>query len=189
MGGWAFMVANYGAGAIGVRPDTTSFTDVLRNSPLAVMKSLGDSLSYAQSGAITNIRGQVVSKDASMGTIIARLLGFYPASSTRQNDIIRLAKQSAEYAKAIKSEMVNAYTQAAIQKDTVAMKHIVDQVNEWNINAKGTGLEVSNFLPSARKSVTEASRPALARYGRIAPKQQQDFLNQLITLQGADPIN
>jgi hypothetical protein len=130
-----------------------------------------------------------VSKDASAGTIIARLLGFYPASSTRQNDIIRMAKQSTEYAKAIKAEMVNAYTQAAIQKDTAAMKHIVDQVNEWNTNAKGTGLEVQNFLTSARRSVTEASRPALARYGRIAPKQQQEFLDRLIVLQGADPVN
>lgn len=189
MGNWAFMLANYGAGAVGIRPDTTSFNDVLRNSPLAVMKSLGDSIAYMESGAITNIRGQVVSKDAGMGTVIARLLGFYPAESTRQNDIIRLSKQSANYAKAIKSELVNAYTQAAINKDSARMQHIAKQVEEWNANAKGTGLEVNNFMQDARKSVTEASRSALARYSKIAPKQQQDFLKTLTTLQGADPGN
>ncbi len=186
LGNMAQLIGRYGAESVGLRADATSFEDILRNSPLALMRSIGDSMAYAETGDITNIRGQVVSKDAGYSTVIARLLGFYPASSTRQNDIIRVSKQGAEYAKAIKSELVNAYVQAGIRKDSNLMKHISKQVQEWNVDARGTGLEIKDFQNAVKKSLAEASRPALERYRRSVSKQMQPQVDELMRLQGVE---
>lgn len=189
MAGWAQMATKYGAETVGLKSDATTFNDLLRNSPLAVMRSIGDSMAYVETGAITNIRGQIVSRDAGVSTYIARLLGFYPAESTRQNDIIRLSKMGGEYAKAIKSELVNAYVQAGIRGDKDTMKHISKQVLEWNVDAKGTGLEVKEFQLAVKKSLAEASREAILRFRRSVSKQMQPQVDELMRLQGVDPTN
>jgi hypothetical protein len=189
MANMAQMIGKYGAEAVGVKSDATSFNDILRNSPLAIMRSIGDSMAYMETGAITNIRGQIVSRDAGVSTYVARLLGFYPAESTRQNDIIRLSKMGGEYAKAIKAEMVNAYVQAGIRKDAAQMKHISKQVAEWNADARGTGLEIKEFQTAVKKSLTEASREAILRFRRSVSKQMKPHVDELMRLQGVDPTN
>lgn len=186
MFGWSQMIGKYGAEAVGLKSDATTFNDLLRESPLAVMRSIGDSMAYMESGAITNIRGQVVSRDVGAMTSIARLMGFYPAESTRQNDIIRISKMGGEYAKAIKADMVNAYTQAGVRGDRERMKHIAAQVIEWNISAKGTGLEIKDFQNAAKKSLTEASREAVSRFQRTVSKQMRPHVEELMRLQGVD---
>ena len=189
LGSWAQMIGRYGSEVVGIQPDTTTATDVLRNSPLAVLRSIGDSLAYSQTGMITNIRGQVVSRDVGYSTVAMRAMGFYPAESTRQNDTIRLVKMSGEYAKALKAKVVNAYTQAAIRRDTDTMKRIVEQVRDWNIDAKGTGLEIKDFQKSAERSLKEARREAITRFRRTVSKQMQPQLDELMRLQGIDPTD
>lgn len=186
LGNMAQLTVKYGAESIGLKPDATSFEDILRTSPLAVMKALGDSMAYANSGAITNIRGQIVAKDVGYSTIVARLLGFYPVSATRQNDIIRLSKMGGEYAKAIKAEMVNAYVQAGIRKDANQMKHISKQVAEWNADARGTGLEIKDFQNAVKKSLAEASRSSIHRFRRSVSKQMQPHVDEFMRLQGVN---
>lgn len=189
LAGMAQLIGKYGAESVGIKSDATTFNDILRKSPLAVMRSIGDSTAYMESGAITNIRGQVVSRDVGYSTMVARLMGFYPAETTRQNDIIRLSKMGGEYAKAIKAELVNAYVQAGIRGDKDQMKHISKQVMEWNIDARGTGLEVKDFQNAVKKSLTEAKREAVARFRRSTSKQMQPHVDELMRLQGVDPAN
>ena len=188
--GTAGSLAKYGAEVIGLRDDTTSFNTILRESPVAAMRAVGDSLAYTQSGMITNVRGQVVAKEAGAHTIIARLLGFYPAIATQQNDIVRLSKYVSEYNKAIKADYVGAYVKAKMAGDTDRMQELSATVREWNEDAKGTGLEVKNFEKSANRAALEAGRPTALRYLKSAPKQMRPETIELLKAHGIyDEIN
>jgi hypothetical protein len=176
----------YGAEVIGLRDDVTSISGILRNSPIAAVRAITDGLLYLDSGMITNARGQVVSREAPYHVIIARMLGFYPAVATEQNDIVRLSKDVASYAKAIKAEFVSAYVKAKLDNDTERMQQIAADVRQWNEDAKGTGLEISNFLRSANRAALEASRPTALRYLKSAPKQMRPETIELLRLHGLE---
>jgi hypothetical protein len=182
--GMAGNLAKYGAEAIGLRDDTTSFSTIMRESPVAAFRAVADGLTFLSDGRITNIKGQVVSQDAPALTTAARLLGFYPAAATVQNDIVRLSKYTAEYAKAVKAEYVSAYVKAALSKDTAAMNEQIRYVKEWNEDAKGTGLEINSFVQSAKRALKEAERPTVQRYLRAAPKDVRPETEQLLEALG-----
>jgi len=182
--GMAGSLAKYGAEVTGLRDDTTSLNSVLRDSPLALLRSVGDSYAYLNSGTITNARGQLVASEASTYVILTRLLGFYPAIATEQNDIVRLSKNVAEYSKAIKAEYVSAYVKAKIEGDTERMNGIASDVQQWNEDAKGTGLEITSFLRSANRAALEAQRPTVMRYLKSAPKQMRPETIELLRING-----
>jgi hypothetical protein len=182
--GMAGSLAKYGAEVTGLRDDTTSLNSVLRDSPIAFLRSVGDSYAYLNSGTITNARGQLVASEASTYVILTRLLGFYPAIATEQNDIVRLSKNVAEYSKAIKAEYVSAYVKAKIEGDTERMNGIASDVQQWNEDAKGTGLEITSFLRSANRAALEAQRPTVMRYLKSAPKQMRPETIELLRING-----
>lgn len=184
--GMAGSLAKYGAEVTGLRDDTTSFNSILRDSPVAALRSIGDSYAYLDSGTITNARGQLVAREASTQVILARLLGFYPAIATEQNDIVRLSKNVAEYSKAIKAEYVSAYVKAKVAGDTERMGGIAADVRQWNEDAKGTGLEITSFLRSANRAALEAQRPTVMRYLKSAPKQMRPETIELLRLNGLE---
>ena len=184
--GMAGSLAKYGAEVTGLRDDTTSFNSILRDSPVAALRSIGDSYAYLNSGTITNARGQLVASEASTQVILARLLGFYPAIATEQNDIVRLSKNVAEYSKAIKAEYVSAYVKAKVAGDTGRMNGIAADVQQWNEDAKGTGLEITSFLRSANRAALEAQRPTVMRYLKSAPKQMRPETIELLRLNGLE---
>lgn len=179
-------LTKYGAETIGLRDDTTSLTGILRDSPLAAVRGIVDGLLYLDSGMITNNRGQVVSKEAPYHVIIARMLGFYPSIATEQNDIVRISKDVANYAKAIKAEYVSAYVKAKLDNDTARMQEIVADVQQWNADAKGTGLEITAFSQSANRAAMEASRPTALRYLKSAPKQMRPETMELLRINGLE---
>jgi hypothetical protein len=179
-------LTKYGAEVIGLRDDVTSFNSVLRNSPIAAVRAIADGFAYLDSGMITNNQGQVISREAPYHVILARMLGFYPAVATEQNDIVRLSKDVANYAKSIKAEYVSAYVKASLDGDTKRMQNIVAAVDQWNRNAKGTGLEISSFVQSANRAALEASRPTVARYLKSAPKQMRPETQELLRLNGLE---
>lgn len=179
-------LAKYGAEITGLRDDTTSFNTLMRESPVAFLRSVGDSLAYLSSGDITNVRGQMVAKDAQAHVILARLLGFYPAIATQQNDIVRMSKQVNEYGKAIKAEYVAAYVKARAAGDQEATDNVVSAVSRWNEDSKGTGLEITKFLKSANRAYIESQRPTVLRYMKSAPKSMRPETMELLRLYGLD---
>jgi hypothetical protein len=184
--GMAGSLAKYGAEVTGIRDDTTSLNSILRDSPLAAMRAIGDSYAYLDSGAITNARGQLVAREAPYHVVLARLLGFYPSIATEQNDIVRLSKDVASYSKAIKAEYVSSYVKAKLDGDTERMNQIVQDVRQWNEDAKGTGLEISTFVKSANRAALEASRPTVMRYLKSAPKQMRPETIELLRINGLE---
>jgi len=185
--GTAGSLLQYGAEAIGLRPDTTSFTSILRNAPLAAVRAIADGFVYMDDGRITNAKGQVVTADVGMHTVIARMMGFYPAIATEQNDIVRLSKYVAEYSKAVKADYVQAYVKAKLDGDAARMAEIQADVAAWNENARGTGLEITQFVRSANRAAIEAERPTALRYLKSAPKNVRPETLELLRLNGIDP--
>jgi len=179
-------LAKYGAEVTGLRDDTTSLNTLMRESPIAALRSVGDSFAYLSSGDITNVRGQMVAKDAQAHVILARLLGFYPAIATQQNDIVRMSKQVNEYGKAVKAEYVAAYVKARAAGDQEAADNIASAVSQWNEDSKGTGLEVTKFLQSANRAYREAQRPTALRYMKSAPRAMRPETIELLRLYGLD---
>jgi len=184
--GMAGSLTKYGAEVGGLRDDTTSLSGILRDSPIAAVRALADGFSYLDSGMITNNRGQVVTREAPYHVILARMLGFYPAIATQQNDIVRMSKDVANYSKAIKAEYVSAYVKAKLAGDNERMQEIADDVRQWNEDAKGTGLEISTFVRSANRAALEASRPTVLRYLKSAPKQMRPETMELLRLNGLE---
>jgi hypothetical protein len=135
---------------------------------------------------ITNNRGQVVTREAPYHVVVARMLGFYPAIATEQNDIVRLSKSVASYAKAIKADYVSAYVKAKLDNDTARMQQLVADVRAWNADAEGTGLEITNFVRSAQRAALEASRPTVMRYLKSAPKEIRPETLELLRLNGLE---
>lgn len=184
--GTAASLTRYGAETIGIKDDTTSMVSILRDAPLAAVRSVGDAYAYTTDGMITNRKGQVVSSDVTPMLIATRLLGFYPNVATEQNDIVRLSKQVAEYAKEVKAGYVQAYVKASLADDAARMREIEGYVKEWNIDAEGTGLEISNFGASARRAAREAAKPTVVRYLKSAPKNVKPETVQLLEAAGYD---
>jgi hypothetical protein len=184
--GMAGSIAKYGAETIGLRDDVTTVSGIFRDSPIAAMRAVADGLAYMDSGMITNNRGQVVSREAPGHVILARMLGFYPAIATQQNDIVRMSKDVGDYAKAIKADYVSAYVKAKLANDTDRMQQIAADVREWNEDAKGTGLEVSTFTRSANRAAQEAARPTVLRYLKSAPKQMRPETIELLRINGLE---
>jgi hypothetical protein len=179
-------LAKLGLGTVGVIPDTVSLTTFLRESPVTVLRALGDTMSYADSGAVTNRKGYVVSEDLTTGTLLARMLGFYPSAATRENDVIRLSKRISDYSRDIKATYVSSYVRARIEDDNRGANQIIRQVQEWNKSAKGTGLEIRDFMQSANRALREARRPATARYLKTAPKNVRPDSELLLRLYGVE---
>jgi len=184
--GMAGNFAKYGAETIGLRDDVTTISGIMRDSPIAAMRAIADGAAYLDDGMITNNRGQVVTREAPYHVVVARMLGFYPAIATEQNDIVRLSKSVASYAKAIKADYVSAYVKAKLDNDTARMQQLVADVRAWNADAEGTGLEITNFVRSAQRAALEASRPTVMRYLKSAPKEIRPETLELLRLNGLE---
>ena len=177
--GTAGSIGQYGAEAIGLRNGETTLLGIMRDAPASAVRAVADGLTYMDDGRVTNNRGYVVSDNVATHVLLARFLGFYPASASMQNDIVRLQKETADYAKAVKAEYVGLAVKAVLAGDNEAIARIEGYVREWNESAKGSGLEITKFSQSYRRAAREARRPTLERYLRSAPKGLRDETNKL----------
>jgi preprotein translocase subunit Sss1 len=57
-------------------------------------------------------------------------------------------------------------------------------VNAWNEGARGTALEIRNFLPNATKALREAQRPAGERFLKSAPRAAREDIETVADLLG-----
>jgi len=184
--GFAADTLKFGAGAVGLTPQETSIVSVMRESPITILRALGDAISYSDTGAVTNRKGYVVSEDLHAGTIISRILGFYPSAATRENDVVRLSKRIADYGRDVKASFRVAAVKAQLTGDRNGYRNVLKSVNEWNKAAKGTGLEIRNFQQSVNQALREARRPAAARYMKSAPKNVRPESEMLLKLYGVE---
>jgi len=167
-------LASMGVDAAGGRPSSTSLVEIARQSPIALARALGDTWVYADNGAVVNSQGRVVASDAGPLVMLWRTLGFYPADATKANDLVRVAKASRDYQLEVSKAFKDAYVKAALSGDKGGMKAIEDQVDEWNSDAKGTGLEIKTFRESVRRAIKEAKLPAGARFLKTTPLSMRD---------------
>lgn len=177
-------IAKYGLETVGVLPDTTSINGILRESPVAMFRALGDMWAYNNAGAIVSQKGYVVSEDLHLGTMLARALGFYPAAATAENDVVRLAKRVGDYQKDIAATYRGMYISAKIAKDNERAREVVQMVRDWNENAKGTGLELRNFEAGANRALREAQRPATERFLRTQPLAVRPATEEMLRMYG-----
>ena len=177
-------IAKYGLETVGVLPDTTSINGILRESPVAMLRALGDMWAYNNAGAIVSQKGYVVSEDLHLGTMLTRALGFYPAAATAENDVVRLAKRVGDYQKDIAATYRGMYISAKIAKDNERAREVVQMVRDWNENAKGTGLELRNFEAGANRALREAQRPATERFLRTQPLAVRPATEEMLRMYG-----
>ena len=164
-------MAQLGLSTVGLSGGSApSVTSILRDSPVSLMRAIGDTIEYAQVGAIVDSKGYVASYDLNAGTYISRLLGFYPSAATRENDIVRVNKREADYLREVSTEFRRSYVKAALRDDREGMQRVIQKVREWNEASEGTGLEINNFAINARRAVQEARKTSSERYATSAPK-------------------
>lgn len=171
---------------LGIIKDSPDFMQIARNAPSPALKSWADALAYSLDGRITDAQGRVVNNDVSTPTIIARALGFYPGEATQQNDVVRMSKHAAEYAKAIKARQVAKYATAKVRGDTEKMRSVVQDVNDWNERAKGTEFVINDFLKSANRSAKDIGRTTGERYLKSSPKNIRPEAQALMDALGYD---
>jgi hypothetical protein len=157
-----------------------SLEDVARESPITLLRLMGDSYAYLQSGAVVDRRGYVVSKDMDMGTIITRLAGFYPSQAANQYDVIRIANRTTDYQKEAVASFRHAWIKATLRGDTQTANEIMNDVREWNNATRGTPLEIRNFSTGNTRALREAQRPAGERALRAAPRAAQEDIRGFI---------
>ena len=188
---WAGTLADYlFLQKTGLKDDTLTFADIIRTSPIAGVRALGEAAIYASDGVITNQRGQVVSTDANTQTIIARALGFYPTVATQQNDIIRLSRYNSSYISLIKRGYVTSWAQAQRANNRARMRSIEEDVRDWNRAARDAGREefvISGFMDAAMRSARANRKSALNRYIDAAPRSTRAGVSQLAEQTGLDP--
>lgn len=178
-------VARWGiAQPLGISPDTTTLKKIFRESPVVMLRAAGDVWAYDTAGAIVNRRGYVVSEDLHWGTVLSRLLGFYPASATAENDAIQVAKRIGDYRKEIVSIYTGAYVSAALADNAEGMDDVQRMVDDWNEAASGTDMEITGFNRSANRALRAARRTATERFIRTQPRALRDETNQLLRLYG-----
>jgi hypothetical protein len=157
------------AESLGLRPDVTSLETILRESPVSALRALTDALVFTTDGRITNAQGKLVDEDVTLPVILSRAMGFYPIAATRQNDIVRLSKQVADYAADIKRSYVTAAVKAKLKGDMEEYQSIMGAVRDWNADAKGTAFHIRDFGSAVTRSYKAAATGTAERYLDTAP--------------------
>jgi hypothetical protein len=143
---------------------------------------MGDSYAYMQSGAVVDRRGYVVSKEMDMGTIAARLMGFYPASAAAQYDVIRIANRETDYQKEAVAGFRHAWIKATMRGDTQGAAAIMASVRAWSEVTRGTALDIppGQFAVGNARALREAQRTAVERTLKSAPRGAQEDIRGLV---------
>jgi hypothetical protein len=161
---------------------TVDVEDVLRESPVTMMRAAGEAYVYMQNGAITDRRGYTVSPEMSAGVVLTRMLGFYPAAASRQYEMIGMAKRITDYQREQTTAYRTGWVKAMMEGDRARAREIEAEVDTWNAGSKGTGLEIKNFVKNSQRALKEARRPAMERTLRSAPNAAERDLQNLIDL-------
>lgn len=164
--------------------DQISALGVVRESPITIARAFGDAYAYAQSGAIIDRRGYMVSDDMTIGTIVSRILGFYPTAASDQYSMIKISKRMTDYQRDTTTAFRSAWINAMQTGDRQRARSIEESVDAWNKEARGTALEIRNFRANSMKALREAQRPAGERALKAAPRAARDDVERLANMLG-----
>jgi len=179
------LTAKYLAEAVGLRRDTTTLTDILRQGfGSSGIKGLTEGFMYLSDGSITNARGQVISSEVGISDVVFRMMGFYPGIATRHNAVTRLSQSARAYAKDTKATFINAALIAKARGDNAGVNAIKKEVREWNKNARGTEFFIPNFPLSLTKAIREAKRTTSQRQLRSLPRNIKPLQKDLMKIYG-----
>ena len=156
--------------------------DVARESPVTLVRMLGDTSAYLNAGAVVDRRGYIVSKEMGAGTVATRLLGFYPQPAAEQYEVIKYANRMVNYQKEVTTGYRQAWIKAKLRGDAETVSEIESAVRDWNDAARGTPLEIRNFVGGSAKALLEASRPAGERALRAAPTAARSEIKKITDL-------
>lgn len=154
----------------GISDRPASLESVARNAPVTMVRAWADALAYMESGAIVDKRGYTVTQDLSAMQVMARAFGFYPSAAAEQYDIIRVSQRVANMQRDIAATYYNAFVQARLRGDVRSANSVLREVNDWNRENRGTGLEINNFQRNAMRRLRDAQRSATERTLRYAPR-------------------
>ena len=179
------MAGQYVLETLGLKDDVTSGADVLRTGAgLSALKNYARGITYFIDGTITNERGQLVSKEAGPMTIMFQMLGFYPASATKQYDVNRINSDVTQYSKML----IRGYVDAYIKADRAGKRHIKRQVKEWNKNVgRRSPLYISDFGDKVRRSGKSAKQSSVERTIKALPKAPKRFGKGIAEAFGLSP--
>ena len=161
-----------------------SFNDVMRASPVTMMRALGDMLAYHDTGAIVDRRGYVIAPEVHAGHMLFRLGGWYPKDAANQYDIVRSAQRMANYQRETAASYRIAWIKAMMANDEAKARSIERSVDDWNRAARGTGLENRNFRANNFRALREARLPAVDRTMRTLPISARQDMEMTIDLLG-----
>jgi hypothetical protein len=165
--------------------DQVTLPDVMRESPVTMMRVAGDAVAYAEAGVVIDKRGYTVSEDAGAGVMAARILGFYPTDAARQYAAIRISKRITDYQRDTVTSYRTAWVRAKMAGDNDGARDIERSVQKWNEGAEGTGLRIRNFMQGSQRALREAKRPAGERALRTTPIANRSDIEQVYDLMGA----
>lgn len=185
--GTGSQLVRYGAETVGLKDDTTRFTDILRDVPSSAVRGLVDGMTYLHDGKITRADGTVLDNEVGIGTSVFRMLGFYPYQVMVQNDIIRMTKQTQAYVQDLKAHYRQAYIKARLENDRGEMRRILGFVREWNKDVgRDSEFFFKNFVGSANKSYKSAKKNSINRYRKFAPKTLRPTVDELLEIYGVE---
>ena len=97
-----------------------------------------------------------------------------------------MVKQRDAYRKELSTRYVNQMVRAQIDNDTEEMDRIIRNVQEFNDNAEGTGLEILNFGTKVRRAYQAFTRPVSEEFLRYSAKQDKLEIMRLMEAYGLD---
>jgi hypothetical protein len=168
----------------GISDRPASLEGIARNAPVTMVRAWADAFAYVESGGVVDRRGYLVSDDLSSMEVMARALGFYPSAAAEQYGLIRVAQRVSNYQRDMAAAFYNAYVQARLRGDTAQANQVVREVREWNQEARGSGLEITNFQQNAIRRLRDARRSATERTLRYAPQTAREQFDRAIELLG-----
>jgi hypothetical protein len=162
---------------------------ILTDAPVRALKNATESWKYANTGAILDSKGYVVSQDVTAWEIIGKAVGFYPSRAQVQMDWMMADGQEQRYGQMIRSEAIREAVAARLNGDSERLANVKEYVREWNADVKGTRLEIRNFTGGVNRAYREASKPLAARALKSSARAGRQEAEELAALYGFEISN
>ena len=182
---FAGAAAKYGSQQLGLGNRTSSWSDVTKKSPVALVRNFGDVLTYHHTGKVTDSMGRVVVSNPTIMEMMTKLVGFTPARVTSEYDTVRAARRETTYARALRKNFTDAVVRAHIEGDNKEKRELYKMVREWNKNNRGTPLFIANFGETTQRAIGNTRKTASQRFKETSPSAAREHIGRLQEMYGA----
>jgi hypothetical protein len=172
--------------AVKVATGRKSFLELFRDSPIRAIKNAGDAMKFANTGAITDSKGAIVSDNVTTWEILGKALGWYPSRAQRQMDWMVADAQESKYMSMVKTDFTREAVAAKLENDPDKLQRVREHVAAWNEATKGTRMEIRNFERGVSLSMRESRKPLAARYLKSSARGGRAEAKEILQLYGID---